>query len=244
MSRKVLKAKSNQRKIASYSFKTFSNVERGVKNFNFKELHTLTEETSDITGNITDEKSKTKNSTDLITKEDIKIAEKKGYDKGFQEGYKKGKDEAEKLLKNRYEAEKNDYLDLLRKNFQTVLNEIESLKNHFQELDDSLPDIIVKFVSEVISTERKINDTLIKSIVKNVLSKIKSYSDVTFIVSPNDKKFIEDMNLGYDIVTDSNLHKGDLKVKTNLGVIDFSINNLIEELKEKLYEEFESSKED
>jgi flagellar assembly protein FliH len=241
MSRKVIKAKSNQSRVSPYSFKTFSKVEKGVKSYSFKELYTESEQNSNINQASSDKNAKV--NVDVVNVEEIKIAEKKGYDKGFQEGYKKGKDEAEKLLKSRYEAEKNDYLDLLKKNFQRALNEIEEVKKHFQELDENLPDLIVKFVTEIIGVERKINDTIIKSIISNILSKIKTYTDVTFIVCPEDKKILEEMNLGYSIETDPNLHKGDLKVKTNLGTIDFSINNLIEEFKERLYEEFESSKE-
>lgn len=241
MSRKVIKAKSNQSRVAPYSFKTFSKVEKGVKSYSFKELYIESEQNSNI--NQASSHKNAKVTVDVVNAEEIKIAEKKGYDKGFQEGYKNGKDEAEKLLKSRYEAEKNDYLDLLKKNFQRALNEIEEVKKLFQELDENLPDLIVKFVTEIIGVERKINDTIIKSIISNILSKIKTYTDVTFIVCPSDKKILEEMNLGYSIETDPNLHKGDLKVKTNLGTIDFSINNLIEEFKERLYEEFESSKE-
>lgn len=243
MSRKVIKAKSNQSsRVTTYTFKTFSKVERGVKSYSFKELYTESEQVSNI-NQTPHEKKSAKASVDLVNAEEVKIAEKKGYDKGFQEGYKKGKDETEKLLKSRYEAEKNDYLDLLKKNFQSALNEIEEVKKHFQELDENLPDLIVKFVTEIIGVERKINDGIIKSIINNILSKIKTYTDVTFIVSPADKKILEEMNLGYNIETDPNLHKGDLRVKTNIGAIDFSIDNLIEEFKERLYEEFESSKE-
>ncbi|MBZ4672361.1 hypothetical protein LF845_02080 [Deferribacterales bacterium Es71-Z0220] len=242
MPKKIIKS-STTGKVQTYSFKTFTSAERGVKKFPFKELTSFSAANNpdSIERLKVESGGEIKDVKPVFDEKLLKEAEKKGYEKGFQEGLKKGKNEALSEQKTKYEAEKKDYLNMLTSEYEKVNNTLSEIKKSIDELDESLPKLIVSFITEIIGVERKVNDKLIESVIKNILDKLKEYSDVTFIVSPSDKETVEDMNLGYDIETDPNILKGGLKVKTNIGMIDFTIDSLIKEFKELLYEEFKSS---
>jgi len=242
MPKKIIKS-STIGKVQTYSFKTFTSTERGVKKFPFKELTSFnsTNNPDSTEGLKADLQTKKADERPAFDEKSLKEAEKKGYEKGFQEGLKKGRDEALSEQKSKYEAEKKDYLNLLTNEYEKVTSAITDIKKSIDELDESLPKLITSFITEIIGIERKINDNLIESVIKNIMDKLKEYTDVTFIVSPSDKEIVEGMNLGYDIETDPNILKGGLKVKTNIGMIDFTIDSLIKEFKERLYEEFKGS---
>lgn len=247
MPKKVIKS-STTGKVQTYSFKIFSSAERGVKKFPFKEFSTFSStDNLDTTKSLKTEKLKVETELEKaevrpVFDENLLIdAEKKGYEKGFQEGLKKGRDEALKEQKGKYEAEKKDYMNLLKSEYEKANNAVADIKRYVDEFDESLPKLIVSFVTEIIGAERKINDNLIESVIKNIIDKLKEYTDVTFVVSPDDKELVESMSLGYDIEIDPNILKGGLKVKTNIGMIDFTIDALIKDFKERLYEEFKAS---
>lgn len=247
MPKKVIKS-SITGKVQTYSFKIFGSAERGVKKFPFKEFSTFSSNDNlDITERLTAEESKVEPKVEqaevkpVLDENLIKDAEKKGYERGFQEGLEKGRDEALKEQKDKYEAEKKDYMNLLKSEYEKANDVVADIKRNLDELDESLPKLIVSFVTEIIGAERKINDNLIESVIKNIMDKLKEYTDVTFVVSPSDKELVESMNLGYDIEIDPNILKGGLKVKTNVGMIDFTIDGLIKDFKERLYEEFKAS---
>lgn len=242
MPKKIIKS-STTGKVQTYSFKTFISTERGVKKFPFKELtpFSSTNNLNSTEGLKVESEMKKSDEKPIFDEKLLKDAETKGYEKGFQEGLKKGRDEALKEQKDKYEVEKKDYMNLLKSEYENVNNTIADIKKSIDELDESLPKLIVSFITEIIGVERKINDNLIESVIKNVLDKLKEYTDVTFVVSPSDKEIVEGMNLGYDIEIDPNIIKGGLKVKTNIGMIDFTIDSLIKEFKERLYEEFKGS---
>ncbi|MBZ4643747.1 MAG: flagellar assembly protein FliH [Deferribacteres bacterium] len=235
MPKKIIKF-SNARNIQSYSFKTFSSTEKGVKSFLFKDFATSEGQKEPAK----DDNPKT-DSKPLIDEKILKEAEKSAFDRGFKEGFDKGKAEGIAQQKSKYEADKKDYMSMLSENLKKVVAEISEIRKGIEELDENLPGLIIGFVTEIIGTERRINDKLIESVVKNILSQLKEYSDITFIVSPEDKDIVEGMNLGYDIETDPTVVRGGLKVKTNIGMIDFSIDTLVKEFKERINEEFKGS---
>lgn len=236
MSKNIIKFGSSK-KIKSFEFETFVKGERGLREFSLGQFLDLkTEDSNKKDLNIT--KSHQGNTGENIQKVDEKVV----YDKGFTDGYKKGFAEGELSSKKQYQAQKEDYINTLKSGIEESIKQLKPIKDAIDDLDAQLPDMVLGFVREIVGFETVLNDRLIVSKVKSVLEIIRHYTDITFMVSPDDLQFVNELNTGYNVVSDKSLGKGDLKVKTNIGIMDFSFKTLLNELKDRLDEEFKGSK--
>lgn len=236
MSKNIIKQNSSK-KVKSFEFESFTRVDRGLKEFSYSQF---SDSKPDVSGDAGADKCTSEKMDSASAK--TGLDEKTIYDKGFNDGYKKGFSEGEASSKKTYEAQKEDYLKVMKSGVEETVKQIQPLKKSIEELDEQLPDLVLGFVKEIVGFEALVNDKIVVSSVKNVIEKIRQYSDIAFIVNPEDLSIVKDMNTGYDVLSNSSVHKGDLKVKTNIGFIDFSLKTLFAQLKERLDEEFKSSK--
>lgn len=236
MSKNIIKS-SSTKKVKPFDFQYFVKADRGLKEFSLGKFSD-----SKIESSGEGELNKAVTKLDSAESSSKIVDEKKIYDRGFDDGYKKGYMDGELSSKKQYQAQKDDYLDILKSGIERCVDEIKPIKNAIDELDQQLPDMVLSFVREIVGFETVLNDKLIVSNIKNVIDKIRQYTEVSLMVSSQDLNLVKDLNTGYDVVCDNSLGKGDLKVKTNIGIMDFSLKTLLNELKERLDEEFKNSK--
>ncbi len=241
MSKKIIKS-ADKKRYKPYEFQIFSEVKRGISEFSFKELSSPP--------NISSERPKNKRSSgeegkketitleehkSILAKEMEKI-KKQSYDQGFNEGKKAGEAESKK----QYETSKKEYWDTLNKNLQEVKKEIDRISQFVDSLDKEVPDLILNFVKNIVGEERKINDQIIISVIKNSLSKLESLKDVIFYVNPEDMETVKEHFQNFVIKPDNDITKGSFKVKSKIGEIDFSIESALNDLQKEIHEQFRS----
>jgi flagellar assembly protein FliH len=229
-----------------YEVKTFSTVERGTKNFIFRKLEEKTEnKTQDLPSpsenlpekNISEE-NETKNiDYELLLKEEVEKARKIA----IEEGYKKGFEEAKTQFNKKYEAEKNDYLENLKSFMDKAINELNEIKSIINSFDTEVPQIVLNLVKEIVGTEKKLNDELIISLIKENIDNLLNFDEVIFLINPDDESIVKEHYPNYKIEVDPTIIKGGFKVKTNIGNIDFSIEHSLKLLENSINEKFKSS---
>lgn len=241
MSKKIIKS-TDKKKYKPYEFEIFSEVKRGVSDFSFKDFSS--------TSNITPEPPKNKRSSGeegkketisleehkYILDEELEKIKKQSYDQGFIDGKKAGETESKK----QYEASKKEYWNTLNKNFQEVKKEIERINQFVDSIDKEVPELILNFVKNIVGQERKINDQIIISVIKNSLGKLESLKDVIFYVNPEDVETVKEHFQNFVIKPDNDITKGSFKVKSKIGEIDFSIESALNDLQKEIHEQFRS----
>jgi flagellar assembly protein FliH len=161
---------------------------------------------------------------------------KQFYDQGYVEGKKAGEAESKK----EYEVSKKDYWDTLNKNLKDAKKEIDEIKQFVDSIDKEIPDLILNFVENIVGEERKLNDQLVVSVIRNSLGKLKRLQDVIFYVNPEDAETVREHFQDFDIKSDDDVTKGSFKVKSKIGEIDFSIESALNDLQKEINEQFRS----
>jgi len=178
-----------------------------------------------------------------ITEEDVAKACQEARKNGFEDGKKQGMQEGKTQAEKKYEAEKNDYMNGLEKTYNDVLGALEEFKKAVDQLDEALPEILVSMVTDIVGQERKINDNIVASIAKKSLSHLRELEKVVFLVHPDDVESMKASFPDYETKADKNVIKGSLKVSTNIGEMNFSIERMLSEFVERIHEEFSPTKE-
>lgn len=178
-----------------------------------------------------------------ITEEDLNKARQQARQNGMNEGLKQGREEGRKEAQKKYEAEKNDYINGLNKTYKDVLASVDEYKKAVNQLDEALPDILVNMVTDIVGEERKINNDVVASIAKKSLSHLRELEKVVFLVHPDDVDSMKASFPDYETQADKNVIKGSLKVSTNIGEMNFSIERMLSEFVERIHEEFSPVKE-
>lgn len=246
MPRKILK-KGDFKGVSEFSFKVFSTVDKGISSFvfkpiDFKMVEDITEkEESESKDLIEIENIEFENRLDEMYKKGLSEGYQKGYDagkeEGFQEGYRKGVTETEQRLNKEYEARKEEYINLLKRELEHTKNYIDKLNKYIDEFDNVVPQIVIKFVQDIIGMERKINDKLILNIVKKALNKLKDIEIIDFIVNPKDIEIVKEYFPDYNVIGDHTINPGSLRVRTKIGEADFTIESVLNDLTKNIYEE-------
>jgi len=175
------------------------------------------------------------------TKEEIEAMIIEAREKAYADGFEKGKAEGLAEGTRKYEAQRQDYIESL----QCCHGDVRAHKDKFieaiNEIDNSLPELVNYFVTEIIGTERRVNENLVKSVIKKIFHKLKDFSNVTFKVNPQDADIIREAHADADIIVDQAVERGGLKVMTNIGELDYTLENMLEEFRKHLNEELEST---
>lgn len=182
-----------------------------------------------------------------ISEEELEAARKEAYAEGQAEGlkqgdergYTRGKIESER----KYEAEKADYVNSLQDTYKEVIAQLDIFKTAVDELDEALPNIIVGMVTDIVGEERKINNDIVASIARKSLSHLRELEKVIFLVHPDDVESMKAEFPDYETQADKNVVKGSLKVSTNIGEMNFSIDRMLNEFVERIHEEFSPTEE-
>jgi flagellar assembly protein FliH len=178
-----------------------------------------------------------------ITEDDVKKAADEARKAGFNDGLNKGRMEGRAEAEKKYETEKADYIQKLDKTYEEVINGIRAFQDAVNQLDESLPGIIISMVKDIVGQERKINDEIVTSVAKKSLGYLRELEKVVFLVNPAD---VESMRASFpDYLTepDKNVPKGSLKVSTNIGEMNFSIERMLAEFVDRIHEEFSQTEE-
>ncbi len=233
--------KTVERGVNSFEVKTFSSVEKGVKKFNLEKLKIKKKlEKKDI-----EEKKEelAVENEELISEEeqqsvvDEKLLEETNK-KSFEEGYKQGFEAAKIELNKSYEAQKADYLNKLDKFFEDASQQLREIKDIFFQFDKDIPELVLKFIKEIIGCERKINDEIIISAVKAQLERFNELEDLTFIINPEDEELFQKHFTFYNMEKDPSVLKGGVIIKTKVGEVEISIDKLVEDFTTLLNEKF------
>lgn len=265
---KILK-NSNQPNVQSVALNTFLKVEKGTKNFDVETFSTVDKGTKEfvmqqfetvnpvekpkfeepidppVEEPIVPEEPKDEVPADMIRldKHDtlLKSAAEEAAEKANKEGYQKGFDEAKLQFEKAYMAEKQDYLGQLENRMKAAVNELTELRKSVESIDKDLPSIVLGFVKEIIGTERKLNDELVVSVIRNGLEKLKDMEDISFIVNPEDEHTVKTHVSGYALEVDPSIEVGGFTVKTRIGEVDFKIETLLENLEKSINEKLTTS---
>lgn len=173
-----------------------------------------------------------------ITEEDLQKARQDARQKSLEEGKKQGRQEGRKEAEKKYEAEKNDYINKLEETYKEVIKSVDVFRQAVNQLDESLPDILVSMVKDIVGEERKINDNIVASIAKKSLSHLRELEKVVFLVHPDDLESMKASFPDYEARADNKVVKGSLKVSTNIGEMNFSIERMLSEFVDRIHEEF------
>ncbi len=221
--------KSVKQGINSFEVKTFSTVEKGIKNLKLNKLENKNKPVKE------DKKPEPKlsNVNEKIIEEQAPVIDEKYLEKhkkqSFDEGYKQGYEAAKLELKKEYEAEKSDYLDKLDKFLEDAKLQLKEIEKTYLKFDKDIPELVIRFVKEIIGAERKINDELIVSIVKSQIERLKELEDITFIINPEDEEIFQKNFTFYHFEKDPSVLKGGVIIKTKIGEVEISIDKLIDD---------------
>jgi len=254
MPRKIVKG-VDTKGVASFNFKIFSTVDRGVSTFTYKPFEIKKHHDDKDIKNNEEDNNITSEDIPLVSfpqeeleeklKEEYERGLKDGLERGFisgkeegiKEGYQKGYYEAEQNLQKEYQVKKEDYLKVLQAEVDLLKNYINKLSSFLDNFDNEMPKIIIRLISDIIGTERKINDQLIVNIVKRALNRLKDLEITDLVVNPRDIEIVQEYFPGYNVVGDGSILQGSLKVKTKIGEVDFTIESMLQDLIKSIYEE-------
>lgn len=124
-----------------------------------------------------------------------------------------------------------------------MIAEVQKFSQAINQMDEALPDILVTMVRDIIGEERKINDDIVASIAKKSLSHLRELEKVVFLVHPDDLESMKAEFPDYETEADNSVVKGSLKVSTNIGEMNFSIERMLEEFVDRIHEEFSPTEE-
>ncbi|MGC8768533.1 FliH/SctL family protein [Calditerrivibrio sp.] len=252
MPRKIVKRGDNKG-FSSFTFKTFSTVDRGVSVFSYKPFEIKKEQRIEEKTEEAPEDNSEEISTLTVLqqeyeeklKEEYERGLKDGLEKGFitgkeeglAEGYRKGYAEAEQKLNKEYQAKREDYLNLLQNELSGIQNYIKRLHSFLDEIDGEIPKVLLNLINEIVGVERKINDKLVINIVKKAFSKLKDIEITDIIVNPKDVEIVQEYFPGYNVIGDGGILQGSARIKTKIGEADFSIESILNDLTKNIYEE-------
>lgn len=179
-----------------------------------------------------------------IDEEKLQELLKAEYDRAFAEGVKKGAaDEAAKGRKQ-YEKEQKDYIDMLESTYKEVIARTSVFSAAVKELDSALPEMLTHFLESFIGAERVTNGNLVVSVIRKSLSAIHELSHVVFKVSLYDLETVRMAFPDYESQADPALQRGSVKIVTNIGEMDYTIETMMENFKKLIHEELESPETD
>jgi flagellar assembly protein FliH len=122
-------------------------------------------------------------------------------------------------------------------NFLSKANhQFQEIKNILLRFDNDIPELVIKFVKEIIGAERKINDEIIIEIVKTHLNRFNDLEDLTFVINPTDEEIFHKNFQFYKIEKDNSIPKGGIIVKTKIGEVELSIDKLLEDFENLIHE--------
>lgn len=179
----------------------------------------------------------------LITEEDVNLAAEEARKAGYADGLENGRKQGEKEAEKKYQAEKTDYMAGLEKAYGDVLEQVKVFQQAVDQLDESLPDIIVSMVKDIVGEERKINDGIVASVAQKSLAHLRELEKVVFLVHPDDTAEMKKSFPDYETRADNSVEKGSLKVSTNIGEMNFSIDRMLREFVDRIHEEFSPTEE-
>ncbi|WP_022851946.1 FliH/SctL family protein [Limisalsivibrio acetivorans] len=179
-----------------------------------------------------------------MDEEELKKLLEAEYKKGFDEGHRKGYDEASGSAQREYEKQKKDYIDMLKSCYSEVGEQAKVFADAVEELDSVLPDMIVGFVKELIGFERKANDKLAVSVIRKTLDKLSDLENVVFKVNPEDLEAVRSELPAFDSEADPSVEQGGVRISTNIGEMDYTIETMLENFEKRIYEELNSSEQD
>lgn len=179
-----------------------------------------------------------------IDEEKLKALLQEEHEKAFNEGYKKGMLEATENSRKAYEKEQKDYIDLLKGTYNEVISRTNVFSSAVKELDSALPEMLTHFLDSLIGAEREINSKLIVSIIKKSLSNLHELTRVVFRVNEKDIDVVNAEFPDYKSVVDSSITPGGLKIDTNIGEMDYTIETLLSNFKKLIYEELDTTQTD
>lgn len=171
------------------------------------------------------------------------LALEEGRQAGFGDGHAKGFAEGESAARQSYEAAKSDYMAQLQKTYTETLAKADAFGSAVGELDTAVPDMVMSFVEDLIGIERKINRKLAVSVVQKNIDTIMNLSKIIFKVNPAD---VEEMQKAFpeqQTIADSSILMGGVKIETNIGEINYTIETILENFEKHFYEELETSEE-
>jgi flagellar assembly protein FliH len=179
--------------------------------------------------------------TPAIDEELLKELLKAEYDRAFSEGYKKGMQEGADNSRKQYDKERSDYIEMLKGTYSDAVSKLSVFSSAVKELDSALPELLTDFLETLIGTERKMNDRLIVSVITKSLTKLHELSRVVFRVNPDDLETVQEEFPDYDSVADDSIGKGGVKIETNIGEMDYTIETMLGNFEKLIYEELEST---
>ncbi|WP_415238288.1 FliH/SctL family protein [Seleniivibrio woodruffii] len=173
-----------------------------------------------------------------ITEEELEAIRREAYQKGMADGMNRGLVEGEQKAKKAYDAEQADYLAKLQATYNEVIAQAAVFRSAVDQLDAQLPDIVTSMVTDIIGTERKINNDLVVSVTRKSLDSLRDMEKIVFLVNPDDVATMSVVFPDYETQPDRNVAKGSLKVQTNVGELNFCIERMLDEFAERIHEEF------
>lgn len=154
------------------------------------------------------------------------------------EGKTTGFDEAKNEFAKSYEAEKADYMSKIDNFIKEALKKIDEINNSLNSIDEQIPAMVIGYVKTIIGSERKINDEFALKLIKENLSKLSGYRDISFSVNPDDLETVKNGLTDYKVESDISLPKGAVIVHSKSGEITLNVDNMIKDLENEINAQF------
>lgn len=160
-----------------------------------------------------------------------------------KQGYDIGKADGVAEATRQYEAEKADYMAVLQAMFDEAKGELSRLHEVMQQLDEQIPELIITFLKEIIGIERKVNDRIVLSVIRQNLERVMELENVVFLVHPFDLAAVREAFPEYGAAGENSIRQGGVKIRSKIGEIDLSIETLVANLETQIHEELAASQE-
>ena len=174
-----------------------------------------------------------------LEKEALKLSQEV-QETAYKEAYNLGKEEGRKEAFDQEKARIDDEIETFRK----IIEEIRSIKTGLlKDNEKHIVNLCFYLAKRLLMKEIDENVEYPKTIIKRAIEMAQSDENITIRLSPTDYKFImrnkeevlADLNLNQNTkIEEEDMERGGVILETNYGVIDASIEQRLEKLKDLL----------
>jgi flagellar assembly protein FliH len=158
-----------------------------------------------------------------------------GYQAGFEQGEKAGQQLGEQKT------------EPLLNHLKTILEQIpDQHEELFRSREEQLVHIAYLVGLQVLHRELKQDESVVLDVVRAAMQKVRQATRVTVYVSPRDFQFLESHmeslksltgeNETISLEPDEEMARGGCRIISNTGEVDATVNSMIENLRERLWE--------
>ncbi len=168
------------------------------------------------------------------------------YELEISKAYQRGFTDAEKILREKINAELNEHILLFDQLVKNLYNEIENFERKIEAIVLSLA---VEIAKKIVKREIDINDNFVINQVKEAIKRVVGVEKIKLRVNPEDEKLIKELKPELLQIADStreivveadpSIERGGCIIESELGNVDARISTQLSQIENSLIETFE-----